>query len=390
MQRDNQAIDYSDPRAGWPTAPPGQSATVQPAHMWAHTGGETAGQAAEGDPNSGMLLFLLFTIYQVLNEFEDGIVLIDQENRVRWVNAAMRQFFDLKECDVAGMPAGAFTRKFVAPLAEDADTAMKIIAGLGSGEKTVRNLELHFRKPDGNEYWLEYTSHPVHLYPMRHNRLEIYRKITRWKLAEQRLVESEERFRTLFNKGNDGILVFELSPEYVPTRFVEANEVACRRLGYSRSELLGLSPFDIVPPEKIGEVSAILKQFRLQNRILFEMEHVAKDGRRIPVEISSLHFPLQGRTTVLSISRDISERKRVEEIRKRSFEQIEHNIEQFASLGDHVRQPLQVIVGLAAMEDSQFSAEVLRQAAVIDALVDRLDRGWIESENVRRFLRKHY
>ncbi len=390
MQRDEQAIDYSDLHAGRPAAPRGQSDAVRLAKTWVHASRESAGLAADGDPNSGMLLFLLFTIYQVLNEFEDGIVLIDPENRVRWVNTAMRQFFDLKECDVAGMPAGTFTREFIVPLAEDADMAGKIIAGPGRGEKTVRNLELHFRKSDGSEYWLEYTSHPVHLYPMRHNRLEIYRKITRWKMAEQRLVESEERFRTLFNKGNDGILVFELSPDCVPTRFVEANEVACRRLGYSRDELLGLSPFDIVPPEKIGEISAILKQFRLQDRILFEMEHVAKDGRRIPVEINSLHFPLQGRTTVLSISRDISERRKVEEIRRRSFEQIEHNIEQFASLGDHIRNPLQVIVGLAAMEDSQFSAEVLRQAAVIDALVDRLDRGWIESENVRRFLRKHY
>ncbi|MDN7023677.1 PAS domain S-box protein [Methanoculleus sp. FWC-SCC1] len=348
-----------------------------------------AGQGIDQNPNPGMLLFLLFTIYQVLNEFEDGIVLIDRENRVRWVNAAMRQFFDLSDCDVAGMPAGVFARTFIAPLVEDADGAATIIAAPRQEERTVRDLPLHLCKPGGEEHWLEYTSRPVNLYPMRHNRLEIYRKITRWKLAEHRLSESEERFRTLFNKGNDAVLVFELSPEYVPTRFVEVNEVACRRLGYTRSELLALSPLDIVPPEKLGEVSAILKRFRLNDRVLFETEHVTKDGRRIPVEINSLHFPLQGRTTVLSISRDVSERRRVEEIRRMSFKQIERNIEQFASLGDLVRQPLQVIVGLTALDDSPVSEEILRQAAVIDGLVDRLDQGWVESEKVRRFLRRH-
>ncbi|MCK9278986.1 MAG: PAS domain S-box protein, partial [Methanoculleus sp.] len=195
---------------------------------------------------------------------------------------------------------------------------------------------------------------------------------------------------TLFDKGNDAILVFELSPESVPTRFVEVNEVACRRLGYSRSELLGLSPLDIVPPEKIGVVLALLKQFRLSDRILYESEHVTKEGSRVPVEINSLHFPLQGKTTVLSISRDISERRRIEEIRRTSFDRIEQNIKQFATLGDEVRQPLQVITGLAGMGDSPDSAEIVRQAAVINALIDRLDQGWIESEKVRRFLRRHY
>ncbi|MDK2916186.1 MAG: hypothetical protein PWR25_743 [Euryarchaeota archaeon] len=331
-------------------------------------------------PHSRMQIFLLFTIYQVLNEFEDGIVLIDERNRVRWVNTSMRRLFDLNEADVAGIPARAFAHRFIDPLVEDAE---KVVAIAGT-------RELHLRKPNGEECWLEHTSRPMQIYPVRNNRLEIYRKITRWKLTERCLVESEMRYRTLFEKGNDAILVFELSPESVPTRFVEANEVACRRLGYSRDELLARSPLDIVPPERLGEVLAILKQFRLNDRILYESEHVTKDGNRVPVEINSLHFPLQGKTTVLSISRDISERKKAEELRRTVFAQIEQNIEQFATLGDQVRQPLQVIMGLAEMDESVNSREIARQAAAIDALVDRLDQGWIESEKVRRFLRRHY
>ncbi|MDV2481860.1 PAS domain S-box protein [Methanoculleus sp. Wushi-C6] len=364
MQRDEPATDaFPEPYAEQPAVTPGRCGTARPA-----TG---------ADPNPGMLLFLLFTIYRVLDEFEDGIVIVDEANRVRWVNASIRHLFDLGESDVAGMPAGTFTQRFIVPLTGGPGTA----AG---------NRELHLRKPGGEECWLECTSHPMRLYPLCNNRLEIYRKITRWKLAERHLGESEERYRTLFEKGNDAILVFELSPESVPTRFVEANEVACRRLGYTRDELLVRSPLDIVPPERLGSVLAILKQFRLNDRILYESEHVAKDGSRVPVEINSLHFPLQGKTTVLSISRDISERRKIEEVRRKAFDQIERNIEQFATLGDQVRQPLQVIAGLAGMDDSKYSAEIATQAAAIDALIDRLDQGWIESEKVRRFLRRHY
>jgi PAS domain S-box-containing protein len=147
-------------------------------------------QEKGADPNTGMLLFFLFTIYRVLDEFEDGIVLIDEENRVRWVNTSMRQFFDLKEADIAGMPAGMFTQQFIAPLVEDADTVATTPTGAGQGEKTASNRELHLHKPGGEEYWLEYTSRPMNLYPVRSNRLEIYRKITRWKLAERHLIET--------------------------------------------------------------------------------------------------------------------------------------------------------------------------------------------------------
>jgi hypothetical protein len=49
-----------------------------------------------------------------------------------------------------------------------------------------------------------------------------------------------------------------------------------------------------------------------------------------------------------------------------------------------------VITGLAGMDESRYSTEIAGQAAVINALIDRLDQGWIESEKVRRFLRKHY
>jgi len=210
------------------------SATETPPDPQTRRSGATCPETGT-DPHSRMQNFLLFTIYQVLNEFEDGIALIDEQNRVRWVNASMRRLFDLNEADVAGMPAGVFTHRFINPLVEDAE---KVIATAGT-------RELHLRKPNGEECWLEYSSRPMQIYPVRNNRLEIYRKITRWKLTERCLVESEKRYRTLFEKGNDAILVFELSPESVPTRFVEANEVACRRLGYSRDELLARSPLDI-------------------------------------------------------------------------------------------------------------------------------------------------
>lgn len=63
---------------------------------------------------------------------------------------------------------------------------------------------------------------------------------------------------------------------------------------------------------------------------------------------------------------------------------------QFATLGDHIRNPLAVIVGLADLEKGAFTEKILVQAEEIDRIIDRLDRGWLESEKVRSFIKKYY
>ena len=90
------------------------------------------------------------------------------------------------------------------------------------------------------------------------------------------------------------------------------------------------------------------------------------------------------------LRQEIFQRKLIEAQKREAYEQIEKNIEQFAILGDHIRNPLAVIVGLADLTEGEASGKILEQAKVIDGIIDQLDRGWIESEKVREFLRKYY
>ncbi|WP_292727927.1 PAS domain S-box protein [Methanoculleus sp.] len=92
---------------------------------------------------------------------------------------------------------------------------------------------------------------------------------------------------------------------------------------------------------------------------------------------------------IMLIVMDITERILAEQMRRETYAQIEKNIEQFAVLGDHIRNPLQVIVGYAEMIDDPLVAKILDQSCRIDGIVTELDRGWVESANVRQFLRKH-
>jgi PAS domain S-box-containing protein len=87
---------------------------------------------------------------------------------------------------------------------------------------------------------------------------------------------------------------------------------------------------------------------------------------------------------------DITDRKQMEIVKREALEQIEHNIEQFAILGDHIRNPLAVIMGLSSLAPGEVSEKIILQTREIDRIVTQLDQGWIESEKVREFIKRYY
>ncbi len=144
--------------------------------------------------------------------------------------------------------------------------------------------------------------------------------ITERKIAEERIKISEERYRTLYNAITDGLLVQRLNPDDTPGLFIEANEVICRRLGYTREELLEKSPIDIDVPMSEGgtDPAPIFAALIAGQEVTFEQVHVARNGRHIPVEIHGNPITLQGQPGVMSLVRDISERKVAEESLRKS------------------------------------------------------------------------
>jgi PAS domain S-box-containing protein len=131
--------------------------------------------------------------------------------------------------------------------------------------------------------------------------------------VEDRGGEPEERYRLLFSSINDAILVHEYHADGTPEIFVEVNDVACERLGYTREELLRMSTNDIDAPEGLAAVPAAMKKLVADGRAVWEGMHVTKDGRKIPVEISNRLFELDGKPMIFATIRDITDRKHAEE-----------------------------------------------------------------------------
>lgn len=91
-----------------------------------------------------------------------------------------------------------------------------------------------------------------------------------------------------------------------------------------------------------------------------------------------------------SVGRDITERKEIEQLQGESYQQIEKNLQQFAILNDHIRNPLSVIVLLTEMDAGAHAQQILEKSKEIDRIINQLDRGWLESEKIHQFLKKYY
>lgn len=123
---------------------------------------------------------------------------------------------------------------------------------------------------------------------------------------------TEEKYRLLFNSGNDAIYLHELDG-----RFIEINDIACRMLGYTREEFMNMTILDLDDPE-VSVDPAILDQFRKEGFLVAQMVHCTKNGSRIPVELSSRILDIEGKKMVLTFARDIRERFMSQEKIRRS------------------------------------------------------------------------
>lgn len=96
--------------------------------------------------------------------------------------------------------------------------------------------------------------------------------------------------------------------------FIEVNDIACQRLGYTRAELLRLRPDDIGAPGqgRAGDAQ-FLRRLAEHRHVIFERVHVAKEGRHIPVEINAHLFTLGDKEAILGVARDVTERKLAEQ-----------------------------------------------------------------------------
>lgn len=190
--------------------------------------------------------------------------------------------------------------------------------------------------------------------------------ITERRRAELALIESEESYRLVFEKANDGIIT--LSNDQISN----CNEKFLDMVGMQRSELIGKHPWEISPPTQPGGTSSRELALRFirdaweGKRPRFDWTHSRPDGTPVYVEVSLSRIRPEKESKLLCVIRDISERKQAEESLRQAFMEIEQLKNQLQAENIYLREEIETTAQYGdIVGDSNVLRSTLRQIELV-------------------------
>ncbi len=247
---------------------------------------------------------------KITESAQDAIIMMGADQRISFWNAAAERIFGYTAAEATGQELHALIAP--APSRTGFAQAFPHFQEAGEGPIIGQVREVIALRKGGEEFPVELSVSATQI-DGRWHAIGIVRDITERKQHEEALRASQTRYSSLFGAIADAVYVHAALDGGAPGRFLEVNEVACRQTGYTREELLGMTPLQLDAPDSGIDLAPIFKRLLAGELVTFEQVHLAKDGRRIPVEIHAHLFMLNGSQTVISMVRDVTKRKASEE-----------------------------------------------------------------------------
>ncbi|MBI3479886.1 MAG: PAS domain S-box protein [Nitrosomonadales bacterium] len=164
--------------------------------------------------------------------------------------------------------------------------------------------EMCNRKKNGELYW-EYT----HISPVRNEQGEISQFIaTKEDITERKRTEEELKLSAqILNSVSDAVFLLDLEGN-----FIYLNEAAWKSRGYTRDEMMAMNLRELNAPQYSSLTGISMQSLMGNGSGFFESAHLCKDGSVMPVEINARIIESGDKRLLLSVVRDITERKRME------------------------------------------------------------------------------
>ncbi|MDO9256111.1 MAG: PAS domain S-box protein [Bacteroidales bacterium] len=231
--------------------------------------------------------------------------------------------------------------------------------------------EERFVRPNGSEVVVEVKAIPI-LFENEEAVQLIIRDITKRKEAEDAIRNSELNFRELFEANTDGITIFNINPDGLPTIILDMNENSARMLGYTKDELLHLTPTAIEKDSTSEKIERRMNDLLSKGFSNFETIIQHKDGHEIEADIKVMMINYNNQPALMNIVRDITDRKNSEiQLQKYAIElnkQIAEKDKFFSIIAHDLRGPFNGFLELSEMmaeESASLSMDDMRKIAGI-------------------------
>jgi PAS domain S-box-containing protein len=253
-------------------------------------------------------------LHAIIQSAMDAIITVDEQRRIVLFNAAAEQIFRCPSAEAIGAQIGRFIHGHLL------DPQPGYGAGLDAGAAPMRKMGQHLAltgmRANGAEFPIDASVSQVQLHGSGLF-IVILRDVTERKQVEAALRENERRYRTLFSKATDGILLLDTEGNVV-----DANESFSRMHGYAIDELLRMNLRALDTPDTLELAAERIRRIVAGDTIGFEVEHFHKDGHIVPLDVATSAIDIDGKMYVLAFHRDITERRRAEQEILRSRQEL--------------------------------------------------------------------
>ena len=243
----------------------------------------------------------------LIENVSDTIYSVDTQGRFTFINQRGTEIIGYSSSELLG-------KNLFELVVEDHRTRLrKEFQRLFHGETVTTDIPLYHR--DGSQRIVTAISRPLLEGKTVVGAFGMARDMTERLFLEERLMESEAKYRSLMENANDAILLVD--PETI--QITNVNQMACTLTGYSRDELIGKSILDLRRPEDRDYAMDRFGHVLMHGSGYFEdAPIIRKDGTPVRVEISAKILDLGGQKIFQSILRDVTLHRTMEsELRKR-------------------------------------------------------------------------
>lgn len=167
------------------------------------------------------------------------------------------------------------------------------------------------------------------------------------------MLDDTNKYRLFFDYINDAAYIHEIDRLNNYGKFLEVNQKMVEQLGYSKEELLKMYPHDLVAPESHDKIKRSEIQLLRNKHQYLEIEHISKEGKRIPVEVSLHLFEVDDKKLVFGTVRDIWEQKKYIRKLKKAKEKAEESDRLksafLSNMSHEIRTPMNGLVGFSEL-----------------------------------------
>ena len=243
----------------------------------------------------------------IFDNAPDGILLADVESKKFYLgNKAICKMLGYKPEEIKNLTVSDIHPK------KHLSSVIRVFEKQARREITEANVPV--KRKDSSVFYADINSFPIILGGKTYL-TGIFRDITERRQAEEKLKESEQRFKAIFDNAADGILLADVKSK----EFYLGNKTMCRMLGYTPEEIKNMTISDIHPKEHLPyALERFGKLARREIPLAEDIPVKRRDGSVFYADISSFAITFGGKTYLTGIFRDITDRKKAEEALRES------------------------------------------------------------------------